>query len=119
MPDRNRTTRAPGMADILAARGGPTGRQVEEWIRLGLLRPTEAGPGDEPVPGKGRRSRWVWPPSEARVAIAMGRLVAAGLRPPVAEVVARHPKGGPVVLGPGIIISLFDLPAAASAEVAS
>jgi len=36
--------------------------------------------------------------------------VAAGLRPDAAERVARHPTGGPVVLAPGVIISLFPLP---------
>jgi hypothetical protein len=38
---------------------------------------------------------------------AIARLRAAGLNMEAAETVARHPRGGPVVLGPGVIICLF------------
>lgn len=51
-----------------------------------------------------------WSPTQRQVAAAIDRLVAAGLRPEVAEVVAHHPRGGPVVLAPGVVISLFPLP---------
>ena len=46
---------------------------------------------------------------EQRFATAMQRLIAAGLSPQAAEKVARHPSWGPVILGPGVIISLFEL----------
>jgi hypothetical protein len=38
---------------------------------------------------------------------AMERLLDAGLSTEAAEKVAHHPTGGPVVLGPGVIVSLF------------
>jgi len=124
-------TQSPGLAEILNAPGGPSYRQIEYWVDKGYLRPEGAG-------NEGDRAMWSWPPAEQRVAVAMGRLVAdglrpdvaeriarlqvegsttifdrlvaAGLRPDAAERVARHPTGGPVVLAPGVIISLFPLP---------
>ena len=53
------------------------------------------------------RPTWTWPPGEQTVAIRMGRLVAAGLRPEAAVKIARDPNGGPVILGPGVVVSLF------------
>jgi hypothetical protein len=35
------------------------------------------------------------------------RLIAAGLCPDVAAKVAAHP-GGPVIIGPGVVVSVFD-----------
>ena len=98
--DRITGTQSPGLAEILNAPGGPSYRMIEYWVTKGYLRP-------EPLPGE--RAMWSWPPEEQRVAIAMGRLVAVGLRPHLAERVARHPNWGPVVLAPGVIISLFPL----------
>ena len=49
--------------------------------------------------------------------VAIARLLAAGLVVKAAEKVARHPRGGPVVLGPGVIICLF--PARASTDSAA
>lgn len=60
-------------------------------------------------------SRW----TDEQIAAAIDRLTAAGLKPAAARKVARHPTWGPVVLGPGVIISLFPLPAASAREVAS
>lgn len=42
-------------------------------------------------------------------AARMKRLLDAGLSEKAAELVARHPNGGPVVLAPGVVISLFAL----------
>jgi hypothetical protein len=100
---------SPGLEEILAAPGGPSYRNIEYWVDKGYLRPN-------PMPGE--RVMWSWPPAEQRVAIAMGRLVTAGLRPDAAERVARHPNWGPVVLAPGVIISLFPIDADAASEVA-
>ena len=47
----------------------------------------------------------------------VARLIAAGLKADAARKVARHPTGGPVVLAPGVIISLF--PIRESREVAA
>jgi hypothetical protein len=101
---------SPGLAAILGAPGGPTMRQVDNWVRRGLLRPTV-------VPGEGR-DRWEWDPTEQFVAVRMARLFTAGLRADAAERVARHPAGGPVVLGPQIVISVFPLRPAANVEEA-
>jgi len=109
--DRITGTQSPGLAEILAAPGGPSYRMIEYWVNKGYLRPEWAG-------NEGDRAMWSWPPEEQRVAIAMGRLVAVGLRPHLAERVARHPTGGPVVLAPGVIISLFPLPGTAVGAVA-
>jgi len=89
-----------GRADILGHPDGPTVRELDLWVRTGLLNPQLVGSEAKPS--------WVWSASEARVAVDLARLVRAGLRPAVAETVARHPRGGPVVLAPGIVISLFD-----------
>lgn len=48
---------------------------------------------------------------------AIARLRSAGLKVEAAEKVARHPRGGPVVLAPGVIICLF--PAQASTDSAA
>ena len=56
---------------------------------------------------------------EQRFACAMARLQAAGLSVEAAEKVASHPSWGPVILGPGVIISLFELPASKAEAVAS
>lgn len=109
MADRVTGARSPGLAAILAAPGGPTYRQLEHYVRRGYLKP-------DVKPLGGERDPWSWSPAEARVAIDMGRLVNAGLRPAVAIQVARHRSGGPVVLAPGIIISVFPQPTSATAE---
>jgi len=46
---------------------------------------------------------------EQRFASAMARLQAAGLSVEAAQKVASHPSWGPVILGPGVVISLFEL----------
>lgn len=46
---------------------------------------------------------------EPRVAARIQRLLAAGLTRDAAEKVARHPAGGPVILAPGVVVSLFAL----------
>lgn len=48
--------------------------------------------------------------TEEQVAAGLERLIAAGLSVEAAELVARHPGWGPVVLAPGVIVSLFPLP---------
>jgi hypothetical protein len=93
--------RSPGLAEILATEGGPSYRDLDYWVRKDYLQP-EVAEND-------LRSTWRWTPEEAKVAIAMARLVAAGLRPEAAEKVARSPTWGPVVLGPGVVVSLFPL----------
>ncbi len=49
------------------------------------------------------------PPTDDEGNHRMTRLRAAGLTRAAAEKVAQHPRGGPVVLGPGIVVSLFPL----------
>lgn len=44
--------------------------------------------------------------SEQQITAGRDRLVAAGLTLEAAERVARHPGWGPVVLAPGVIVSL-------------
>jgi len=71
-------------------------RQVDYWVRVGLLHPTN------PLPGSGGvRS---WSPGEVAVARVMARLVRVGLSLRVAHAVAR----GERVLGPGIRIVVDD-----------
>ncbi len=48
-------------------------------------------------------------PAPAETAATLARLIAAGLTPEAAEKVAQHPRGGPVILAPGIVISVFAL----------
>lgn len=119
MPNRYTGARTPGLAAILEAPGGPTHRQVEEWVRRGFLRPSKDVTAEPAPEGQGRTAAVCWPPAEQRVAIAMGRLYAAGLRPEAAEKVARHPMWGPVVLGPGVVVSLFELRPEQAEAVAS
>lgn len=44
--------------------------------------------------------------TEAEIVAGRDRLIAAGLTADAAELVARHPGWGPVVLAPGVIVSL-------------
>lgn len=92
---------SPGLNEILTAPGGPTVRQLTHWVAHGLLHPE--------VTEREGRDRWSWPAKEQRAAVAIARLVAAGLEPAAAAKVARHPNWGPVVLGPGVVVSLFEL----------
>ncbi len=77
---------------ILARCPGITYRQLDTWVTKGWLNPDERNPG----PGHARR----FTGDEARVAIVMGRLVAAGLKPDAAHRVAR----GQWELAPGITV---------------
>lgn len=45
--------------------------------------------------------------TDDEIAAAVGRLTTAGLSEEAAAIVAGHPTWGPVVLGPGVIVSLF------------
>ena len=74
---------------------GITYRQLDHWVRLGLLRPLHLG-------GSGNPREWTR--AELDVAKAMGRLVAAGLRPEAASRVAR--SGGRCEIAPGIVIEV-------------
>lgn len=56
--------------------------------------------------------------TEAQIEAAVGRLLAAGLTSEAAEKVARHPGWGPVVLGPGVIVSLHPVRPARAEAVA-
>lgn len=89
-PERHWTVRrgpghrtSPGLQDILDAEGGPTYRQVEYWVDKGWLKPDRNQ-------SEGARILWSWPPREQRVAILMGRLFNAGLRPEVAAQVPEN-----------------------------
>jgi hypothetical protein len=55
-------------------------RQLDWWTRLGLLRPLHVG-------GSGVNREWTR--AELEVARLMGRLVAAGMKPAMAERIAR------------------------------
>lgn len=57
--------------------------------------------------------------SSEEIAAAVARLRAAGLSAKAARAVATSPTWGPVVLGPGVIVSLFPLPEASEGRVAS
>ena len=57
--------------------------------------------------------------TEPEIEAAIGRLTAAGLTAQAADKVARHPSWGPVILGPGVVVSLFALPAGQDVAVAS
>lgn len=57
-----------------------TARQIDHWVRKGWLRP------ENPMPGQGRAVRWS--PTQARRAEVMARLVAAGVSPATASLVA-------------------------------
>ena len=59
---------------------GITYRQLDYWVRLGLLRPLHTG-------GTGNAREWTR--AELEVARLMGRLVAAGVKPALAEQLAR------------------------------
>jgi hypothetical protein len=64
----------------LADRAAITYRQLDNWVRLGWLKPDGGG-------GTGRPREF--PVSEAIIACRMAELVVAGLRPDRAAVVAR------------------------------
>lgn len=49
----------------------------------------------------------ITPPSDATIQRRIRRLVAAGLSREAATAIAEHPAGGPVVIGPGIVVSIF------------
>ncbi len=68
----------------------PTYRQLDYWVRRGLLRLTE------PHPGSGNTRQWS--EEEARAATVMARLVDAGLTPEAASKVAH----GQLLLAPGV-----------------
>lgn len=69
-------------------------RQLDHWVRRGWLRPGNANAGS----GTTR----LWPDSEFRVAVLMGRMVAAGLPVQVAHQVAR--AGGRAALAPAVSV---------------
>lgn len=71
-------------------------RQLDHWIRLGLLKPLHLGGGS----GNARE----WTRAELNVARTMGRLVAAGLKPEPASRVAR--SGGRCEVAPGVVIEV-------------
>ena len=78
---------------------GATYRQLDHWCRRGWLLPGVGTPGS----GAARD----WPPEEIAIATTMVRLVAAGMEPAAAAVVARvgDPTDGPIrVELPGRII---------------
>jgi len=70
-------------------------RQCDHWVRLGLLNPLHVG---------GSGSQREWTRAELDVARVMGRLVAAGVKPAVAALVAR--SGGRCEVAPGIVIEV-------------
>lgn len=59
--------------------------------------------------------RW----TEGQIAAATQRLLAAGLTAEAAAKVATHPTHGPVVLAPGVIVSLHPVRPARAEAVAS
>jgi hypothetical protein len=83
---------------IAASKGTLTYRQVDYWTRVGYLKPVQPGPGGTGVPRR-------WPVSECRIALLMGRLVAAGFTHEAAHKVARA-EGGVCELAPGIHVTL-------------
>lgn len=74
---------------------GITYRQCDHWVRLGLLRPLHVG-------GTGNAREWTR--AEMEVARIMGRLVGAGMKPALAERVAR--SQGRCEVAPGIWIEV-------------
>jgi hypothetical protein len=58
-------------------------------------------------------------PEAAAVLETVARLIAAGLDSKTALKVARHPTGGPVIIGPGIVISVFPVSAELGEAIAS
>ncbi len=73
---------------------GITYRQLDYWVRLGLLKPLHLG-------GSGINREWTR--AELEVARLMGRLVAAGLKPAVAEQLARSRRSE---IAPGVWIEV-------------
>jgi DNA-binding transcriptional MerR regulator len=69
-------------------------RQLDNWVRLGLLRPLHVG-------GSGVNREWTR--AELEVARLMGHLVRAGMRPALAERLARSRRCD---LSPGISIEV-------------
>ena len=69
-------------------------RQLDNWVRLGLLRPLHVG-------GSGVNREWTR--AELDVARLMGRLVAAGMKPALAERLARSRR---CEISPGIWIEV-------------
>lgn len=85
----------------VARRAGITYRQVDYWVRTGLLRP------DNPHGGQGCPREW--PIREVRIAEAMGQLVDAGIPLPRAAEIARASAGAKhhtAVLGRGVTLIL-------------
>ena len=72
-------------SEALVARAGITYRQLDWWTRRGYLKPDHDWEGRHSGTGTPRE----WMQEECRVAMAMGRLVQAGLRVDVAHRVAR------------------------------
>jgi DNA-binding transcriptional MerR regulator len=72
----------------LCERAGITYRQLDYWIRNGLIKPVD------PTPGHGVPRYFRAP--EARIAVTMGHLVAAGMDPrqarPLAEKIEKTGK---------------------------
>lgn len=83
----------------LAEAAGISYRQLDNWVRLGHLRPVD------PEPGTG--SPREWPEPELEIARRMGRLTAAGLPLAFAARMARDtwPAGE---LAPGIEVLVTD-----------
>jgi hypothetical protein len=78
---------------------GPSYRQLNVWVTRGLLKPGNAGMGT------GYPLQWTT--AEAAVAVAMGRLVRAGLTVKAAARVAR----GDCELARGITVTVTRTPA--------
>ena len=73
---------------------GITYRQLDWWVRLGLLKPLHIG-------GSGINREWTR--AELDVARLMGRLVAAGMKPALAERLARERRSE---IAPGVWIEV-------------
>ena len=93
-------------ADVVGMSGG-TYRQIDYWVRRGLLHPddmpVDSGGNERPerdakVPGSGMTRRWST--DEAAVCERMVRLVHGGLTITAAERIAR----GQQWIGPGIYV---------------
>lgn len=77
---------------------GITYRQLDWWVRLGLLRPLHTG-------GSGNKREWTR--AELEIARLMGQLVRAGMRPAAAERLARSRR---CELAPGTWLTLGPAP---------
>jgi DNA-binding transcriptional MerR regulator len=80
----------------------PSYRQIDFWVRRGLLNP------ENPEPGSGNRRRFS--DAELRVAELIGTLRTAGLELATAARIARQLEndGGRTELAPGLVLSLAD-----------